>query len=89
MDCTCTSLVSELLWMFKWYCDKIWQHWTWLSYIHLLYTIASEASSASDCALLQVKQALLVRSRHPCLYIYIYYIYGRVAFKNISMGGIL
>ena len=28
MDCTCTSLVSELLWMFKWYCDKTRQHWT-------------------------------------------------------------
>ena len=31
MDCTCTSLVSELLWMFKWYCDKTRQHWPWLA----------------------------------------------------------
>ena len=28
MDCTCTSLVSELLRMFKWYFDKTRQLWT-------------------------------------------------------------
>ena len=32
MACTCTSFVSELLRMFKWYCDKTRQHWTFLVY---------------------------------------------------------
>ena len=27
--------VSDLLWMFKWYCDKTRQHWPWLLQINI------------------------------------------------------
>ena len=40
MDCTCKSLVSELLLMFEWYCDKTRQHWPWLSLFSLCVCVS-------------------------------------------------